>query len=162
MKHWKSYVGSVIALGGLAALVHFTAKPLLAQVKAALVENIDEPARNPYSEDFVTGLSPLSGGCQQPSYCEFASKVVPAGRRLVITNISGYAIASNAQGAIATWQSTTGVTRYLAYRTSSGGTYRDNINFEAPVRFYLEAGDSYSIILSIGLFERLFGGTITV
>jgi hypothetical protein len=32
----------------LAVLGHFYAKPLMAQVRAALTQNIDEPGRNPY------------------------------------------------------------------------------------------------------------------
>jgi hypothetical protein len=56
------------ALALLAVLGHFYAKPLLAQVRAALVQNVDEPGRNPFA---------LSGGDQ-------AVWTVPAGKRYVI------------------------------------------------------------------------------
>src|SRR5262245_25873570 len=72
------------ALMLLMLLGRFFAKPLLAQVRAALVQSVDEPGRNPYQEtksvECVTGLS----------FCEFDFSPVPAGKRLVVTNLSGY------------------------------------------------------------------------
>jgi hypothetical protein len=71
------------ALTVLALLGHFYAKPLLAQVRAALVENVDEPGRNPYQETiFAT--------CTGSQFCNQGFSMVPAGKRLVLTNISGY------------------------------------------------------------------------
>lgn len=67
--------------GGLALLAllgHFYAKPLLAQVRAALTQNVDEPGRNPFK---VSLLSDASGT---------ASFTVPAGKRYVIEDISGF------------------------------------------------------------------------
>jgi hypothetical protein len=70
--------------GGLAmlgVLGHFYAKPLLAQVRAALVSSIDEPGRIPYTavlSPFVT-----AGGSTG-----FSAPTVPSNKRLVITFVS--------------------------------------------------------------------------
>ena len=71
----------------LLALAKIYEKPLLAQVRAALVQNVDEPARNPYQESFFSYLGNCPAGNQ---FCNFNYSAVPAGKRLVITNISGY------------------------------------------------------------------------
>jgi hypothetical protein len=76
----------LLALAGalllLLTLGRFFAKPLLAQVRAALVQNVDEPGRNPYQETRVAtcGLN----------ICDLTFATVPQGKRLVLTNVSGY------------------------------------------------------------------------
>lgn len=55
-----------------------------AQSRAALVQSVDEPARNPYQE----ALSDLT--CRGTTVCSFNFSTVPAGKRLVVTHISGY------------------------------------------------------------------------
>jgi hypothetical protein len=72
--------------GGLAVLGvlgQFYAKPLLAQVRAALVSSIDEPGRIPYT----TAIS--STGTTGSGAVFFAGSAVPANRRLVSTFVSG-------------------------------------------------------------------------
>ena len=65
------------ALALLATLGHFYAKPLLAQVRAALIQNVDEPARNPFS------LSDNNVGSE-----DFWR--VPLGKRYVIEQYTAY------------------------------------------------------------------------
>ena len=72
------------ALAALAILGHFYAKPLLAQVRAALVKNVDEHGRVPYQQS--TGCSP------SPSNCEALFPAVPSNRRLVIEYVSALVI----------------------------------------------------------------------
>ncbi len=72
------------ALAVTAAALSLGASPALAQTRAALVQSIDEPARNPYQET----LSDLS--CRGTTVCSFNFSTVPAGKRLVITHIAGY------------------------------------------------------------------------
>lgn len=69
------------ALALLGALGHFGAKPLLAQIRAALVKNIDEPGRTPYQS---------SRSCSTPGnkVCSADMIAVPAGKRLVIQHLS--------------------------------------------------------------------------
>jgi hypothetical protein len=77
-------------LAGLAAafllllcLGKFFAKPLLAQVRAALVADIDTPGRAPYQRHLVFSCPAGSNRCGAEA------TPVPAGKRLVITNING-------------------------------------------------------------------------
>lgn len=70
--------------GGLALLAvtaHFFAKPMMAAVRAALVENVDERGRNPY----IQSLS-----CYQlnSNVCNAFFPPVPAGMRLVVEHIN--------------------------------------------------------------------------
>jgi hypothetical protein len=77
----------LFALAGALAFVmllgHYYAKPVLAQIRAALVQNVDEPGRNPYQES-----SPCTFGISNQS-CTLQFSAVPAGKRLVLTNIGG-------------------------------------------------------------------------
>lgn len=82
MKNKLSTFAGALAL--LAVLGHFYAKPLMAQVRAALTQNVDEPARNPYQEA-------IFAVCTGSQFCNQNFSAVPAGKRLVVTNISGYA-----------------------------------------------------------------------
>src|SRR5215468_9758461 len=72
------------ALMLLMLLGRFFAKPLLAQVRAALVQSVDEPGRNPDQETKVAGC-----GLSHPE-CDLTFAAVPPGKRLVLTNVSGY------------------------------------------------------------------------
>jgi hypothetical protein len=65
------------ALALLAVLGHVYAKPLLAQVRAALVQNVDEPGRNPIA---------LASGSVTGDDFFFT---VPTGKRYVIETFSG-------------------------------------------------------------------------
>jgi hypothetical protein len=68
----------VLATAGLLAT------PALAQTRAALVQSVDEPARNPYQE------TQFNVTCRGTTVCSFTFTTVPAGKRLVVTNIAGY------------------------------------------------------------------------
>jgi hypothetical protein len=75
MKNKLLSVAGALAL--LAVLGHFYAKPLLAQVRAALIQNIDEPARNPI------GFSDNNAGAE-----DFWK--VPAAKRYVIEQYTAF------------------------------------------------------------------------
>jgi hypothetical protein len=59
----------------------FTAKPLVAQIKAAFVKDVDQPARNYITFEFYPTYAP--------------SYTVPAGKVLVIEQVSSSGISSN-------------------------------------------------------------------
>jgi hypothetical protein len=82
MNRWKSYVWVAAGVAALILGAAFTAKPLLAQVRAAFVENVDEPGRSPYTSNI--SLASCSG-----SLCSIAFDQVPAGKRLIATNLTG-------------------------------------------------------------------------
>lgn len=83
MNGWKARV-TEIAASVICASCAFTAAPALAQVRPALVQNVDEQGRNTYQETQFT----TCGGTQ---HCNFTFAVVPSGKRLVLKHVSGFA-----------------------------------------------------------------------
>jgi len=95
MKHKLLTLAGALAL--LAVLVNYNAKPVLAQLRAALVKNIDEPGRTPWDtrSQFFTGGS----GCYLTSDCfnysggsgfaTFDLRPIPAGKRWVVQSAAG-------------------------------------------------------------------------
>jgi hypothetical protein len=85
MNRFRNYI---LMAAGFAVLVMvvgvFSAGPAIAQaVRAALVLNVDDPGRIPYEFS--------GGGCQfVGSACSITLPTVLAGKRLVITHVSGY------------------------------------------------------------------------
>lgn len=57
----------------------------LAQVRPALVKNLDEPGRAPFQ--FYAGVARGETGCGG-NYCTISLPAVPANKRLVITNVA--------------------------------------------------------------------------
>ena len=73
-------VALALAAGALCA------PAVLAQTRAAFVQSVDEHGRNPFQETHSNTT------CRGSAVCSFSfGTVVPAGKRLVLTNISGYA-----------------------------------------------------------------------
>lgn len=105
MSRARTLLWMVAGLAALAAIGAYTAKPLLAQIKAALVENIDEPGRNPYSS--TVDVTPFA--CNSSPACVLQFAAVPAGKRLVVTSITGVV-----------YPSTPGVVWFLALFPSAG------------------------------------------
>jgi len=73
------------ALALVAVLGTYYAKPLLAQVRAALVSDVDNPARGFVQLSFLASLPP---GFQTPVLNFDPKFVVPTGKRLVIDMVS--------------------------------------------------------------------------
>jgi len=82
----SKYIWVGAGLASLAVIASFGAKPLLAQVRAALTQNVDEPGRAPYQSTVVFKQS--TGGCSVTA-CTIIFASVPAGKRLVATNLTG-------------------------------------------------------------------------
>lgn len=94
MNRWKSYLGVAAGVAALAAAGTFTAKPVWAQIKAAFVQNVDEPGRIPYQS--VVFFSQGGGGCTGSScasctgtLCALNFTPVPSNKRLVVTSVLG-------------------------------------------------------------------------
>jgi len=81
MKNRMLTFAGVLAL--LAVLGHYYAKPLLAQVRAALVQDADNPARHPYSQEVGTEDCDRLG-------CSIRFPAVPPGKRLVVQQVNGF------------------------------------------------------------------------
>jgi hypothetical protein len=83
MLTWKRVAITVSLLSiGLAALQIWRPPQVIAQVRPALVRNVDEPARVPY---FVQAQPT----CPYSNECLVAGPVVPAGKRLRVTRLEG-------------------------------------------------------------------------
>jgi hypothetical protein len=92
MNRWKNYVWMAAGVAAIAVVGSFTAKPVIAQIKAALVQNVNEPGLNPYQfyVSFHQGfVFPSGAGSCSGVQCNFTLPAVPAGKRLVVTNITG-------------------------------------------------------------------------
>ena len=94
MRHRLFMLAATLAL--IAVLGKFYARPLLAQVRAALIQNVDERGRIPYRDTVRVACPPQSLGGD----CSFVFKAVPSGKRLVVTNISGFITAASGPQAL--------------------------------------------------------------
>jgi hypothetical protein len=87
-----TFAGTLVIL---VALGHFYGKPLLAQVRAVLMLNVDDPGRTPY-QFFLT----MQGSCPINNPCQGNVPAVPVGKRLVLTNITGFLSSSSPGGTL--------------------------------------------------------------
>lgn len=72
------------ALALVSASLLVAAPGAMAQTRAAIVQSVDEAARNPYQE------VQFNVTCRGTTVCNYTFATVPAGKRLVVTNIAGY------------------------------------------------------------------------
>jgi hypothetical protein len=110
----------------------------------------DEPGRNPFQQDFVVGST--APGCNTTSCSIPGSFVVPNGKRLVITNVTGQVFATNGPSAgasLTTIAAGGGGVATLSLPSTvefqGGSTYA--INFNLPLLTYLEAGQTVQFVL---------------
>ena len=87
MKLTKKWFWLAAGVAPLVTVANYTAKPLIAQIKAALVQNVDEPGRNPYTST-VFFASDLFSSCAGVE-CRVNFAPVPVGKRLVATSLVG-------------------------------------------------------------------------
>jgi hypothetical protein len=128
---------SVVVLG------RFYARPVMAQVRAALTQNIDEPGRNPYQEQIFSSAANCAAGTK---FCNFNYSIVPANKRLVITNVSGYVDTQEGMLPNCNMQSNFGGSQYAAAfftgvrgPTFNGGT---RIFVNVPTKAYFGQGET--------------------
>jgi hypothetical protein len=139
----------VVVLGGL--MLSFVADNAIAQLRAALVKNVDEPGRMPYQEmvSYNGGSSPT---CATSQFCIPTFSPVPAGKRLVVEHISAMIFVVNTgapnlftfgQG----FSTNTGNVMILNHAFSLGGSIGStNIwGIDRPVRVYYGPGEVPSV-----------------
>ncbi len=126
------------------------AAPAAAQTRPALVRNVDEPARVPYSHS-------LQPTCPFTNSCEATFPVVPAGKRLRLTSVSGLFIFTSVAGVFALHRDP-GDTLLLMFPASSfnGAYYGSVVSARQEVDFYYEAGESPKLEFGV----PAFGGSI--
>jgi hypothetical protein len=131
-----------------------------AQPKPALVQNIDEPGRNPYQQ----GMNFLASGTTCGSLsCIATFPAVPPGKRLVLTYVSAlYGLSANAISAFIQVGKTGDTDRILflpavtANPAGSGASY----TAAGPVTFYYEPGDTPTVTVDGQNIN--FGSTVYV
>lgn len=135
-------LGSCILLS-LVTLGKVFERPLLAQIRAALTQNIDEPGRNPYQESYFSYLNDCAAASK---FCNFNFSVVPAGKRLVITHVSAYVDIQNGQLPNCNIQSNFGGSQYaVAFFTGVRGptsTGSTRIFINQDLQMYLGPGET--------------------
>jgi hypothetical protein len=157
----------LLSLAGVVACVavlgHFYAKPLLAQVRAALVQNVDEPGRNPYQEVVFT----ICGGTQN---CNFSFSIVPPGKRLVVTHVNGFIDVRNGTLPNANVESSFGGSQFASIfipgvrQTASANSTR--IVYNEAVLAYFGPGESpagfYGLFSTTDTWPTNGGGLMTL
>jgi len=148
-----------LTLAAAIAIGLFFAAPAAAQTRAVPVRNVDEPGRNPYQGWVSFDASRASGDgffCQlppNPPVCNAIYATVPAGKRLVVENITGTitVVAPNFPGVV---QLQTGnpfthlvtVPTFLMPGDVGNGRLQYGVN--AQIKNYVEAGSFPTIQIS--------------
>jgi hypothetical protein len=150
---------SAAAIALLGAFGHFAAKPLLAQIRAVLVKNIDERGRAPYMVQATCGAIANSKQCE----ADFA--VVPANKRFVVEYVNGLVSGAhgNFQGAFlnvpSAGQSQLPLLAHFDVTDASG---RDQYTISMPAVFYYEPGQTPFVVLVAVTAPGLLGGSFTL
>ena len=138
----------------LASIGSFTAKPLWAQIKAALVENIDEPGRNPFhaNRSFTSNLPSPGLECVNNN-CTITYGAVPSGKRLVITNVTGSLFVDTPGSVVSVSlydsNSNDALASTLIPASPAGTVYSSNIiGVNAAVLAYFDAGNEPTVVVS--------------
>jgi hypothetical protein len=121
---------AVVVAGGVT--LSLTAQKAISQIRAALTKNVDEPGRLPYQAEVDFGG--CSGG---NSFCIVAFPPVPAGKRLVVEEVTALAFVRNG-GQVNLFAFGDGVI------TNTG-----NVAIMQPTFTPLFAADSFSVAWSI-------------
>ena len=120
------------ALALTAVIGKFYAVPVLAQVRAALVKNIDEKGRSPYQADSSCIPAPMNTSCGA------LFPAVPAGKRLVIE----YVNADTPSGSAAALVNTS---TNADYPLPTFLRFNPSYGISAPVLIYVEAGQQVKL-----------------
>ena len=134
MKNRLLTFAGVLAL--LAVLGKFYATPLIAQVRAAVIKNIDEKGRNPYMQGaFASCFSGTS------AFCDMNFPAVPANKRLVIEHVSANIGASTGTGINGTFLLVGGTVFSLPGNAMATPTL---VGVNQSVVAYCEAGQAFT------------------
>ena len=140
---------SVAILLGVTAGIVLMQSDATAQIRAALVRDVDEPARIPY-EFSITPSRPF----QNVYYADFPA--VPAGKRLKLTRISAWIANANTSntGAFVAVNDPAGDPR-LGYAIGiSNHAYWGNVySFQIETDYVFEAGQSPRVEMGVNAFS---------
>jgi hypothetical protein len=121
----------------------FFAVPLLAQVRAALVQNVDERGRIPYQATYLntTCLGNLF-------HCDYNFAAIPNNKRLVITHFDAAYQVNNFGGLQDVVLSTAGICCSAAYpEFTAGAPSSGNNSFSSSrvIEYYVDAGNAVKV-----------------
>jgi len=127
---------------GLALVViagKFLAVPLLAQVRAALVQNVDEHGRIPYQSSSQN--SNCGPGILQ---CDVFFPAVPNNKRLVITHFDTFVLVNNSGNLIYMYLSTATSSNRAYPEFTAGPPFAGDSTYVSsrPVEYYVDAGSA--------------------
>ena len=129
---------SVVVLCSLIALVMVFAVPntASAQIRSAMVRNVDEPARVPY---FVSA-QPV---CPYLNECDLSGPIVPAGKRLRVTRLEGILVGQTTSIFFALMENDNSHPVLLfPSQPTSGAFFGQVVSFNQEIDFYFEAGQT--------------------
>jgi len=93
----RFWISSAVIAGTIAALLIFSDTKAIAQIRAALMKNVDEPYRTPFvtrSQFLINGggcfgTSDCSNYSEGPTFAVLDLRTVPTGKRWVVTSATG-------------------------------------------------------------------------
>jgi hypothetical protein len=143
MFNWKRFSLVVSLLAVVLLALQFSNVPkVAAQVKAALVRSIDEPARVPY-------LVTAAPTCPFLNDCVLTGTMVPAGKRVRITQLEGSLIFQTNQIFFALHLNDVRHPLVMFQAPAVNGFFWGSVaSFSQPVDYYFEAGQTP--VLEIG------------
>ena len=125
-------VGSVLAVLMVIGFGHVP--QAAAQVRPAMVRNVDEPARVPYYHS-------LAPACPFTNSCQASFPAVPAGKRLRVTSVGGLFYFTNVTGFFAV-RNLGNVMMAFPVSPFSGAYYGNLISPNQQVDLYFEEGQA--------------------
>ncbi len=125
----------------VAAVVTITRSDVVAQIRAALVKNVDEPGRTPW--ETRSGFLPNGGGCYLPTDCYnysdgvghavFDLRAVPAGKRWIVQSVTGGLVNGYGRATNITLSNSRGAIIFDGMKWIYGGPFFEGTDFGAGV-----------------------------
>jgi len=145
MRNWKRHVVIAAVILAAAAILGAVAQPVWAQVRAALVKDADNPARQPFS----ASSSSLYSGSSSSAAATLL--IVPSGKRAVVQHLSciNYLAVDNSFVRFEMLYIANGVAaRHQFVNTHVGTSFvasADIWSFSQPVHAYADPGTEISV-----------------
>lgn len=133
----SSMVACTVAVAGLLAGTTAFAQ------KAALVQEVNVPAKSPYQHNLL--FNGTAANCPNNFFCAVGFPPVPAGKRLVVTHVSAqYSLNSGAVEAAVSIGTSIGNTLDLPAPVNTGAS---RYITSSPVTYYFEAGETPTVFV---------------
>jgi hypothetical protein len=139
------------ALALAAALGKFYAVPVLAQVRSALVKNVDERGRSPYGQ---TAACNTTGS----TVCAAIFPAIPANKRVVIEHVNGYVRTPGNLLFLAVLDGNNPLVHYIFFQVQGTDQSNNSIYIaNQPTLTYFEAGQTPNFVVNINSAAAISG-----